>query len=72
MEEAFLPGNASVIESKDTPGVFLCAETQNVVEWSEEDNYLFRLTHFKEELRRWLTSQQVPLGGQWSHLPLPW
>ena len=57
VEEAYLPSNAVVKES--STGKFVCAETQNVVEWNEEQNYLFRLREFKEPLRKWLMEYEV-------------
>ena len=59
VEEAYLPPSADVKESKETPGKFSCSETGNIVEWNEEENYLFRLTDFKEPLRKWLTENEV-------------
>ena len=63
VEEAFLPSNAAVTESTESPGTYVCVETQNVVEWSEEENYLFRLVEFKEELKKWLKENNVSWGA---------
>ncbi len=32
-------------------------ETGNVVEWSSEENYLFRLTAFREKLLEWINTK---------------
>ena len=32
-------------------------ETGHLVEWSSEDNYLFKLTAFREQLLDWVNTQ---------------
>ena len=65
MDEAYVSPRIKVEESPETPGKFVCAESRDVVVWSEEENYLFRLNEFKEPLQKWLTESEVrpPLSG---------
>ena len=56
-DEAFVP-ELNVVDGVDAKGnaVKVCKETSNVVEWSEEVNYMFRLSSMQERLLQWLDS----------------
>lgn len=53
-DEAFVPENQVtkiVADGKENP---ICADSGRPVHWVEEDNYKFKLSLFKGEVRRWL------------------
>lgn len=43
-------------------------ETGSTVEWSEEDNYKFRLSAFREQLLERYTSKKVPMFYHMHHV----
>ncbi|KIH62424.1 putative methionine--tRNA ligase [Ancylostoma duodenale] len=44
---------------EDTPSGKVVRDTKNAVEWVEEQNYMFRLSSFKEKVRHWLLNTDV-------------
>ncbi|XP_062520298.1 methionine--tRNA ligase, mitochondrial-like isoform X2 [Corticium candelabrum] len=54
-DETFV-GKSQVTQFDDEHGnqCMVSTETGNVVEWTKEENYMFRLSHFKEQLLSWL------------------
>lgn len=54
-DEAFL-SEEELEEQKDSTGktIKVSAESGNVVEWTEEENYKFRLSAFQDDLKYWL------------------
>ncbi|NXY89586.1 SYMM protein, partial [Alcedo cyanopectus] len=54
-EESFLP-ESQLAESTDSRGrpCKVSLETGHQVHWTKEENYMFRLSAFREPLRRWL------------------
>ncbi|EYC45587.1 hypothetical protein Y032_0422g1184 [Ancylostoma ceylanicum] len=44
---------------EDTPSGKVVKGTKNTVEWVEEQNYMFRLSGFKENVRHWLLNTDV-------------
>ncbi|XP_058807350.1 methionine--tRNA ligase, mitochondrial-like isoform X2 [Phymastichus coffea] len=65
-EEAFL-SNQDLIEKKTSSGksVKVSAESGHVVEWTEEDNYKFRLSSFQDDLKHWLKDVFYKIVTQW-------
>lgn len=56
--------------------VLVSAESGHPVEWTEEENYIFKLSRFQDDLRHWITSNGMciePLFSNYvaniSHLP---
>lgn len=47
-------------EEKET--WMVCKENGKRVEWTEEVNYKFKLTAFKDDIRKWLTDACSPQG----------
>lgn len=56
-DEAFLT-SAQLREKVDENGkkIFVSEESGHPVEWTEEKNYLFRLSNFQDDLIHWLKS----------------
>jgi len=59
VDEAYLPRNALVKQAPDDPEKTICAESGNYVQWNEETNYIFKLGRFKDDLGKWLESEEV-------------
>jgi len=55
-EEAFVPENS--IENKD--GQIVHSDTGQRLEWAKEENWMFKLTKYREQLSQW-HSDQVPV-----------
>lgn len=54
-DEAFL-SDAELMEQRDPTGkiIKVSAQSRNTVEWTEEENYKFRLSAFQDDLKYWL------------------
>lgn len=54
-DEAFL-SDTEIVEQKNATGkvIKVSAESGNTVEWTEEENYKFRLSAFQDDLKYWL------------------
>lgn len=54
-DEAFL-SDTEIVEQKDATGkvIRVSTESGNTVEWTEEENYKFRLSAFQDDLKYWL------------------
>lgn len=54
-DEAFL-SDTEITEQKNLDGsiIKVSAESGNVVDWMEEENYKFRLSAFQDDLKYWL------------------
>lgn len=52
-EEAFVSGK-EIQEKNPTDINYTSTESGNKLEWMDEDNYKFRLTSFKDNLKYWL------------------
>ncbi|XP_012542028.2 methionine--tRNA ligase, mitochondrial [Monomorium pharaonis] len=59
-DEAFL-SDVDVVEQKDSTGkvIKVSAESGNRVEWTEEENYKFRLSAFQDDLKYWLKDENT-------------
>ncbi|XP_071627826.1 methionine--tRNA ligase, mitochondrial isoform X2 [Temnothorax longispinosus] len=59
-DEAFL-SDAELVEQKDSTGkvIKVSAESGNKVEWTEEENYKFRLSAFQDDLKYWLKDENT-------------
>uniref|UniRef100_A0A7I4YD82 Methionine--tRNA ligase, mitochondrial n=1 Tax=Haemonchus contortus TaxID=6289 RepID=A0A7I4YD82_HAECO len=55
VDECFFPND----EVEDSPSGKVVKGTSHSVEWVEERNYMFRLSQFRDEVRRWLLSSDV-------------
>lgn len=56
-DETFVP-ESQVTTRSDTNGTCHVDQNGNVVTWSEESNYLFRLSLFESDIRRWLVEKK--------------
>ncbi|CAH8542838.1 unnamed protein product [Schistosoma turkestanicum] len=54
------------IDETNLSGVPVSKETGNPVEWIEEDNYMFKLSSFKNDLHKWLDSGVFPKSSSQS------
>lgn len=54
-DETFL-SNQDLVEKKTATGqiIKVSAESGHPVEWTEEDNFKFRLSKFQDDLKHWL------------------
>lgn len=54
-DEAFL-SDTELMEQRDPTGkiIKVSAQSGNTVEWTEEENYKFRLSAFQDDLKHWL------------------
>lgn len=54
-DEAFV-SETEIIERTDDVGniIHVAADSENRVEWTEEETYKFRLTSFEDDLKYWL------------------
>ncbi|XP_018400192.1 PREDICTED: methionine--tRNA ligase, mitochondrial-like [Cyphomyrmex costatus] len=59
-DEAFL-SDAELMEQKDSTGkvIKVSTESGNIVEWTEEENYKFRLNTFQDDLKYWLKDENT-------------
>ncbi|XP_011645575.1 methionine--tRNA ligase, mitochondrial-like isoform X2 [Pogonomyrmex barbatus] len=59
-DEAFL-SDTELVEQKDSSGkiIKVSAESGNKVEWTEEENYKFRLSAFQDDLKYWLKDENT-------------
>ncbi|KAM0730719.1 Methionine--tRNA ligase, mitochondrial [Formica fusca] len=59
-DEAFL-SDTELVEQRDLTGkiIKVSAQSGNTVEWTEEENYKFRLSAFQDDLRHWLKDENV-------------
>ncbi|XP_011138683.1 methionine--tRNA ligase, mitochondrial isoform X2 [Harpegnathos saltator] len=59
-DEAFL-SDAELVEQKDSTGetIKVSAESGNTVEWTEEENYKFRLSALQDDLKYWLKDENT-------------
>ncbi|XP_014212192.1 methionine--tRNA ligase, mitochondrial isoform X1 [Copidosoma floridanum] len=59
-DEAFL-FDQDLVDKKTPSGdtIKVSAESGHPVEWTEEDNYKFRLSSFQDDLRHWLKDEKV-------------
>ncbi|XP_011702853.1 PREDICTED: methionine--tRNA ligase, mitochondrial [Wasmannia auropunctata] len=59
-DEAFL-SDTELVEQTDSTGkvVKVSAESGNPVEWTEEENYKFRLSAFQDDLKYWLKDENT-------------
>lgn len=55
-DEAFLAENQITSLVKDGKAIKVCADSGRPVHWVEEQNYKFKLSHFQEDLLKWLKS----------------
>jgi methionyl-tRNA synthetase len=55
-DEAFVSESLVVLNDNN---IKVSSESGNPVEWSTEENYIFKLTHFKEQLLDWINSGDV-------------
>nr|XP_032811476.1 methionine--tRNA ligase, mitochondrial [Petromyzon marinus] len=79
-EESFL-ANAQVTDGVDPQGkpIKVSAESGHPVDWTSEDNYIFRLSTFTPKIEAWLQTEPHPvfpekfrqLALQWLHEGLP-
>uniref|UniRef100_A0A0A9XWG0 Methionine--tRNA ligase, mitochondrial n=1 Tax=Lygus hesperus TaxID=30085 RepID=A0A0A9XWG0_LYGHE len=58
--------------SKDGQEVFLSAESGRPVHWVEESNYKFNLPAFKEDLKRWLSTEGCVKPDKFRQMLLFW
>ncbi|XP_038219661.1 methionine--tRNA ligase, mitochondrial [Zerene cesonia] len=58
-DEAFVPEAHTREEVTDDGKVRVSVESGNKVEWTEENNYMFRLSAFKTHLKNWLKTDGV-------------
>lgn len=59
-DETFLPETQlKEILSKDGEKVFVSTESEHPVEWTEEQNYMFKLSSFKNDLLTWLRTNGI-------------
>ncbi|KAJ0170704.1 hypothetical protein K1T71_013476 [Dendrolimus kikuchii] len=58
-DESFVPESHVKDEIKDGEKVKVSIESGHRVEWTEEANYMFRLSAFKTHLREWLQNEGV-------------
>ncbi|CAH8623517.1 Methionine--tRNA ligase, mitochondrial [Schistosoma haematobium] len=54
------------IDETSSSGVPVSKETGNTVEWIEEENYMFKLSSFKNDLHKWLDSGVFPKSSNQS------
>ncbi|XP_020284401.1 methionine--tRNA ligase, mitochondrial [Pseudomyrmex gracilis] len=59
-DEAFL-SDTEIVEQKDATGkvIRVSTESGNTVEWTEEENYKFRLSAFQDDLKYWLKNEET-------------
>jgi methionyl-tRNA synthetase len=59
-EETFL-SETQVTQYEDKNGqcITISRETGNVVDWTREENYMFRLSHFSDRLLDWFRTNQA-------------
>ncbi|XP_068007986.1 methionine--tRNA ligase, mitochondrial [Melanerpes formicivorus] len=64
-EECFLP-ESQLADSRDAQGrpCKVSLESGHQVHWSREDNYMFKLSAFREPLRRWLQDNPEAISPQ--------
>jgi methionyl-tRNA synthetase len=55
-DEAFVSESLVVLNDNN---IKVSSESGNAVEWSTEENYIFKLTHFKQQLLDWINSGDV-------------
>ncbi|XP_007889106.1 methionine--tRNA ligase, mitochondrial [Callorhinchus milii] len=73
-DETFL-SDAQVVESRDSDGnsVKVSLESGHKVEWTKEDNYMFRLSSFRPLLLEWLKNNpQVIYPEKFYHIVVHW
>lgn len=58
-DETFLSDSQLCEIEKDGQKVLVSADSKHPVEWSEESNYIFRLSSFKQDLLAWLRDNGV-------------
>ncbi|KAF9409341.1 hypothetical protein HW555_011285, partial [Spodoptera exigua] len=58
-DEAFVPETHVKDELRDGENVKVSIESGHKVEWTEETNYMFRLSAFKSHLKQWLQNDGV-------------
>ncbi|XP_035442061.2 methionine--tRNA ligase, mitochondrial [Spodoptera frugiperda] len=58
-DEAFVPETHVKDEVRDGENVKVSIESGHKVEWTEETNYMFRLSAFKSHLQQWLKNDGV-------------
>lgn len=57
MELVFVPSHVFQI-AKDSAGQMILKETGRAVEWTEEKNYMFKLTEFHQAIGEWIEKKQ--------------
>lgn len=59
-DEAFL-SDMELVEQRDPTGkiIKVSAQSGNMVEWMEEENYKFRLSAFQDDLKYWLKDGNI-------------
>ncbi|KAK0159260.1 hypothetical protein PV328_010157 [Microctonus aethiopoides] len=72
-DEAFV-SELELEEKKDASGniIKVSATSGNIVEWMEEDNYKFRLSHFQDDLKHWLKDSTVVRPMKFHKMLLNW
>ncbi|XP_055499710.1 methionine--tRNA ligase, mitochondrial [Leucoraja erinacea] len=73
-DETFL-SDSQVLERKDTNGniIKVSLESGHKVEWTKEENYLFKLSEFKPKLLEWLKKNpEVIIPEKFYHIVLHW
>ncbi|XP_047526135.1 methionine--tRNA ligase, mitochondrial [Pieris napi] len=58
-DEAFVPDAQIRVDDKPDGKVRVSVESGHKLEWTEETNYMFRLSAFKQHLREWLQTDGV-------------
>ncbi|XP_053975923.1 methionine--tRNA ligase, mitochondrial-like isoform X1 [Hylaeus volcanicus] len=73
LDETFV-SDTELIEEKDKAGniIQVSNESGNPVEWTEEDNYKFRLTSFKDDLKYWLKNENTVQPAIYRNTLLNW
>ncbi|XP_039281334.1 methionine--tRNA ligase, mitochondrial isoform X2 [Nilaparvata lugens] len=59
-DEAFLTESQLKVQKlSDGREINVSSESGRIVEWTEEDNYKFKLAHFKDDLLHWLKNEKT-------------
>ncbi|XP_064383253.1 methionine--tRNA ligase, mitochondrial-like isoform X3 [Halichondria panicea] len=64
-DETFL--SSSQIVDGPEPGSKVSLESGHTLEWSSEENYMFRLTDFREKLLQWINTKPYPIVPEVAH-----
>ncbi|XP_076758446.1 methionyl-tRNA synthetase, mitochondrial [Xylocopa sonorina] len=70
-EEAFV-SDKEVVQRSTTNVNEAFTESGDVVEWTEEDSYKFRLTSFKDDISYWLKDENVIHPAVYRNTLIPW